>query len=179
MARVLQLSKTLIERPSLPEADWVAIRTFGGREDIPLWLELRRRAFALMKVGVRDWDQDDFRREFLAKPWWNRDHLWIAETTPAANAPRPRTAIGTVTLASRGGGPQGLPVVHWLAVHPAWRRKGVGRILMATLEGCVWDSGGRRIALETHEDWRSAAEFYGSLGYEEVQPSSDLAGAGS
>jgi hypothetical protein len=50
---------------------------------------------------------------------------------------------------------------------------------MATLETCVWDSGARRIALETHEDWRSAAEFYGSLGYEEVQPSSDLAGAGS
>ena len=69
MARVIQLSKTLTGRPTTPEADWVAIRTFQGREDIPLWLELRRRAFALMKVGVRDWDQDDFRREFLAKPW--------------------------------------------------------------------------------------------------------------
>jgi GNAT superfamily N-acetyltransferase len=170
MSRVLQFSKSLADRPQPAPPDWLALRTFQGRDDIPIWLELRRRAFALMKVGVRDWDQEDFRREFLAKPWWKREHLWFAETTPSAGATRPRTAIGTVTLALRGSGPQAQPVVHWLAVHPAWRRRGVGRLLMAALEACVWDAGGRTLALETHEDWRAAIEFYGALGYATDQP---------
>jgi GNAT superfamily N-acetyltransferase len=75
-----------------------------------------------------------------------------------------------VTLALRGAGPQAQPVVHWLAVHPAWRRRGVGRLLMAALEACAWDAGGRTLALETHEDWRAAIEFYGALGYTSGQP---------
>ena len=83
--------------------------------------------------------------------------MWFAESRGEA--------IGTVTLAERGSGAAAKPVVHWLAVLPRWRRRGVGRLLMSVLHRTVWDAGQREILLETHADWTAAAKFYESLGY--------------
>jgi len=162
MPAVLQLTRKLIERPAPEMVAGVQLRTYQGPQDIEIWLDLRRRAFARQQLGVRDWNADEFDREFLAKSWWQPEAMWFAETQPLL---MPSTPVGSVTLARRGEGSESKPVVHWLLVLPKFRKQGVGRLLMATLEAAVWDSGGRQVWLETHAQWAEAARLYGALGY--------------
>jgi GNAT superfamily N-acetyltransferase len=106
----------------------------------------------------------DFEQEFLAKPWWDPTRMWFAEpiSSDGAVASKP---VGTATLALRGSGQVARPVVHWLAVLPDWRRQGIGRLLMATLEACAWEAGYRQVFLETHAEWQEAVRLYEQLGY--------------
>jgi GNAT superfamily N-acetyltransferase len=53
--------------------------------------------------------------------------------------------------------------VEEVAVHSSWRRKGVGRALMAQFEEWSGSRGAKLVALAT----RRAAGFYRALGYEE------------
>ena len=89
--------------------------------------------------------------------------MWFAETQELLQSGE---VVGTVTLARRGISPDDKPVVHWLAVLPRFRQRGVGQLLMGSLEAAVWDEGGRQIWLETHEAWAEARRLYASLGYE-------------
>lgn len=165
MANVLHLYRTLREAPEMPEAPGVALRHFTGPSDVAVWLELRHRAFAREKVGVRQWTAADFQAEFLEKPWWAPERLWFAEAAagfPRLSSPSP---IGTITLAFRGTGVEAQPVIHWLAVLPSWRRRGIGRLLLAALEKTCWDAGYREIGLETHAGWTGAVRFYEQAGY--------------
>lgn len=154
---VLQLTKVLTARVEPQVTKEFAIRQYAGPVDIERWLELRHRAFARLKIGVRRWDRDDFEREFLQKSWWAPERLWLAESTDQSNC-----LVGTVALAERAGGQ---PAVHWLAVDPRFRRRGIGRLLMSHLEAFCWDQGQRQIWLETHSGWESAAALYQKLGY--------------
>ena len=70
-----------------------------------------------------------------------------------------------MTLALRGADEAARPVVHWLAVLPAWRRRGIGRLLMSVLEARAWELGYREVWLETHAAWEEAVRFYRALGY--------------
>jgi GNAT superfamily N-acetyltransferase len=163
MPIVQQLTKKLSSRPEPPPVADVRLRHYAGSVDIETWLDLRRRAFARQKVGIGDWDAADFEREFLQKPWWRPECMWFAETQ---ESPRQGEVVGTVTLARRGIPPDDKPVVHWLAVLPRFRQRGVGQLLMANLEAAVWDAGERQIWLETHQAWAEARRLYASLGYE-------------
>jgi GNAT superfamily N-acetyltransferase len=165
MTSVLQLTHCLTQRPAAPPIADVRLRHYDGPRDIPIWLDLRRRAFARQKLGVRDWDAGDFEHELLNKSWWHPRAMWFAETQSLL---LPAAAVGTVTLAWRGDPPDAKPVVHWLAVLPGFRRRGVARLLVSALEAAVWDAGGRQVWLETHVNWVEAARLYHSLGYEPV-----------
>ena len=163
MSEIAQLTRRLVERPAVPELDGVTVRNFAGGDDVETWLELRHRAFARERLGVRRWDAADFEREFLAKSWWNPEHMWLAEAKGMlASAPSP---VGTVTLALRGSGDEAKPAVHWLAVLPRWRRRGIARLLLANLEAVCWDLGYRQVWLETHTAWSAAMRFYDRQGY--------------
>jgi GNAT superfamily N-acetyltransferase len=164
MTAIVHRQRRLDARPSLSSIRGVSLRSYRGEVDIAPWLRLRERAFARQKVGVRQWDADDFHREFLDKTWWRPEWMWFAEAGDAPHA----DPIGTVTLAIRQSRDAAVPVVHWLCVLPAWRRRGVGRLLMNMLEQAAWDAGHREVALETHEAWREAAAAYEAMGYEVV-----------
>lgn len=160
---VLQLTKTLVERPPACDVMGTQLRPFEGEQDIDIWLGLRDRAFARERVGVGVWTHDDFHREFLDKWWWQPERLWFAELLgDGATVPR---VVGTVTLADRGSEAEPRPVVHWLAVLPQYRRCGMARALMAALETHCWDRGWKHVALETHRKWQRAIAFYEELGY--------------
>ncbi|MEX0979138.1 MAG: GNAT family N-acetyltransferase [Pirellulales bacterium] len=162
MPIVLQMTRKLALRPTPPELSGIRLRHYAGPQDIETWLDIRRRAFARQKVGISDWDSSDFHREFLSKPWWRPEVMWLAETEPLL---MPTSAVGTVTLARRGD----KPVVHWLCVAPGNRRQGVGRLLLTTLEAAAWDIDERQIWLETHTAWSEALRLYESLGYRPVE----------
>jgi GNAT superfamily N-acetyltransferase len=164
MDTVLHLSKRLSQRPTPGTISGIELRHFVGPDDIPVWLDLRHRAFARAKPGVQSWDRAEFATEFLNKPWWSPERIWFAVAgDPSTND---SSAIGTIALADRGTGAQAVPAVHWLAVLPGWRRGGVGRLLLEALEQRCWDLGQREIFLETHEGWTAARRLYESLGYQ-------------
>jgi GNAT superfamily N-acetyltransferase len=163
MPLVLQMTKRLTQQPILPQVPGILLRHYAGPRDVEAWLEVRRRAFARQKVGISDWDAGDFQREFLSKPWWRPEAMWLAGSRPLVVPP---SVVGSVTLARRGEAPHDKPVVHWMCVLPSYRRRGVGRLLLATLEAAVWEAGERQIWLETHSAWREALRLYESAGYQ-------------
>ena len=165
MTNVLHLYRTLLEPPELPRLPGVALRHFNDPNDVLVWLDIRHRAFAREKVGVRQWTAADFEAEFLSKPWWSPERLWFAESEPGMPDLTSHSPIGTITLAFRGSGAEAQPVIHWLAVLPSWRRRGVARLLLASLERSCWDAGYREIGLETHAGWTAAERFYEQAGY--------------
>ena len=167
MSSVLHLTRLLSQEPELVSVEGVRLRHFGDPQDAEIWLELRHKAFARQKVGVRRWDASDFAAEFLSRPWWRPEHLWFAHAEVGWS--RRPLDVGTVTLALRGTGPSAKPVVHWLAVLPEWRRRGIGRLLMSALERTAWHEGHRQIWLETHVAWDSAVALYEQLGYRPEQ----------
>jgi len=161
MASVLQLTRPLAQRPPRLEITGVQLRNYAGPADIPVWLSIRDGAFARQKVGVRQWNENDFQAEFLDKRWWNPRSIWFAEI---AEPPVPR-AVGTIALTWRGTAADAKPAIHWLAVLRSHRRRGIGRLLLNALETECWDQGYRQVWLETHVDWSEAGEFYTALGY--------------
>jgi GNAT superfamily N-acetyltransferase len=165
MSSVLNLRVELSRRPEVAGVPGVAIRHYAGPADIPVWLELRARAFAREKVGVGRWEVTDFEREFLQKAWWSPERMWLAQATDRLGIPCP---VGTVAWADRGREGEIRPAVHWLAVLPSCRRRGVGRLLLETLHAACWDAGYREVWLETHAGWQKAASLYESLGYRPV-----------
>ena len=170
MVNVLHLYRTLIGPPELPRLPGIVLRHFAGPSDIDAWLEIRHRAFAREKVGVRQWAAADFEAEFLSKPWWKPERLWFAEPAPGPAELTSPAPIGTITLAFRGSGAEAQPVIHWLAVLPSWRRRGVARLLLAALEQTCWEAGYREVGLETHAGWQAALQFYERARYTPRQP---------
>ena len=163
---VVHLVKLLQCRPEVREPPGIGVRTYCGEADIAAWLAIRNQAFAGQTAGTRPWTAHDFRREFLDKPEWRPEWIWFAETLEATT-PQP---VGTVamTLAELRQSPA--VNVSWLAVLPEWRRRGVGRQLLAALEIYAWDAGRPLVRVETRSDWTAAMQFYQSLGYSPSDP---------
>lgn len=135
------------------------IRTWRGDADIAPWLAIHRASFPAPRPEKRQWEEADLRRELLSRPTWRPEWTWFAETR---DHPQP---IGMIGLLPRPGDPLDRIHIHWLAVDPAWRRRGVARQLLVTAEQAAWDAGYRELALETLAAWREAVAFYEANGY--------------
>jgi GNAT superfamily N-acetyltransferase len=179
---IVRFEKTLTEPPRIPQARLLGLANFSGSRDIDDWLEIRDEAFHDLTRAGRPWTRDDFAREFIAQPWWTPERMWLVRSVESEGA------VGTVTLASpmathpervpvsQTGGQQSAGVagrsrtstdgvIKWLAVKPAWQRRGVGRLLVTVAEQRAWSLGYRRLRLETLQEWAGAVEFYKALGY--------------
>jgi GNAT superfamily N-acetyltransferase len=165
MSPILHLRKELLDPPVERMAANFRVRSIILPDDIESWLELRRRATADLTPPVREWTRAEFMAQMVDKPWWRDDRTWLAIDGVSEKA----TIIGAVTLAMRSGAAGDVPIVHWLVVDPAFRRRGIGRMLMSRLECAAWNSGWREIELETHAGWTEAVAFYQSIGYAPVR----------
>jgi GNAT superfamily N-acetyltransferase len=159
MPAVLHFRRQLFRPPDAVDVPGFSVRNIAIPADVAGWLVLRDRAMVDQSPRIRTWSAADFFSEMQSKSWWHTDRMWLAFAAELA-AP-----VGAVTLALREGADSTIPVVHWLLVDPAWRRRGVGRMLMAHLELAAWNDGWREIELETHAGWASAVAFYQSIGY--------------
>lgn len=155
---VQQLSRRLAARPDLPAVEGIVVRNFSGPADISLWRELIFKIFQGGTPPARMWTAEEFASQIMGQPWWSPARLWFGQTDGGQ-------VVGTVMLVASRDRENSLPAVHWLGVLPAWRRRGVARLLMAQLERCCWDEGFGEIRLETHRHWHSAAAFYRAAGY--------------
>lgn len=165
MMDILHFRKQLVGPPPVAPVAGIVVRTMVLPEDVAAWLALRKWAMARQTPVVRPWSPDDFQAEMALKPWWRPERSWLAIAGDVAGHKPTASLVGSVTLAER----KEAPVVHWLLVDPAWRRRGVGRLLMSHLERAAWDAGRREVQLETHSGWAEAVRFYQSIGYEPVR----------
>ena len=167
MTRILRLTRRLVCLHPGRACAGIRLRNFTGRDDIDRWLALRREAFDVVGTGGRQWQPDDFDREFLRKPDWSPERMWLAEQCPPESDFDyvAGDIVGSIYLGLRGSGSEATGVIHWLMVAPDSRRRGVGRMLVAALEADCWRRGIRQVSCETHADWSAATAFYASLGY--------------
>jgi GNAT superfamily N-acetyltransferase len=165
MLNLLKMVKKLDLCPNTVQIDGINLRIYEGCIDIDGWLSIRNASFSTESVTERRWVVTDFEREFLTKPWWSPDRMWFAEVAGENGGMK---AVGTITIGERSVGEKSLPTVNWLAVLPEWRGKGIGQLLLSTLEAAVWKSGRREIHLETHAAWTAALRMYKRTGYRVV-----------
>ncbi|GAA4382299.1 GNAT family N-acetyltransferase [Hymenobacter koreensis] len=93
-------------------------------------------------------------------------------TTTHALWRAPDGSVAGVARLSPGSTP-GQGQVRYMAVAPAWQGHGVGRQLMAHIEGTARQQGLTELVLHSRE---SAVDFYQRLGYAVVEPSHTLFG---
>ncbi len=162
MSPVLHLRKRLIAPPAAFGVGGIVVRHIELPTDLAAWLTLRQRTIAWLKPAARSWTADDFHTEMVAKSWWHPERTWLAVADEVSQS----QLVGSVTLAVREAQGLIIPVIHWLLVDPAFRRRGIGGLLISHLEQAVWAAGWRDVQLETHVRWSAAAAFYHSIGYE-------------
>ena len=173
MSNLLRLQKSLESGTTPVPVPDVSVRTFNGSDDVDQWLALRSAAFAEFDSAGRPWTAADFHREFTAKPWWQPGHMWFASGVLVPDEPPGAigsaiSVCGTIALARTGRPPHDRASVAWLMVAPAFRKRGIARTLLATLEAAAWDAGERMLTLETHAAWTAAVRLYESVGYARV-----------
>ena len=172
MSSILHLRKRLISLPAVAEVPGITIRPFNGADattaaaDARAWLALREAAFEGMTAGGRPWSLDDFHREFAAKPWCKPERMLIAVTTDSDR----EVIVGSVTLGRSGRAPNDFACLQWLMVRPDYRRRGIGRLLLNTIEQLALDAGETILMLETHATWSEAVRLYRAAGYESLLP---------
>lgn len=167
MTRILHLRRRLSCVGVPPACEGIRLRNFEGPDDINRWLALRREAFDVVGIRGREWNAADFDREFVKKPDWSPGRMWLADGCPPENEPRNVAGriVGAVYLGMQGRGVGATGIIQWLMVARDWRRRGIGRLLVATLEADCWRRGVHQVACETHASWTAATAFYKSLGY--------------
>jgi GNAT superfamily N-acetyltransferase len=166
-APVLQLRRELHGRPQPVDGAQLTIRA-ATPDDLAIWLQLRSVAVAQLQPRPGEWTVEDARREIFPSEVRQTARTWLAMAAKTTENDNPGGEIlaGSVTLLVGRAGCSVTARVHWLLVEPRFRRRGIARFLMATLERACWDAGIRRISLETHRNWTAAVAFYRSLGYE-------------
>jgi ribosomal protein S18 acetylase RimI-like enzyme len=160
--KILRLRKRLQRATAPMRPSEVRLRPFAGPGDIAAWLSLRAAALAGAIVEGRPWTAEDFQREFLSRPWWRAESMWLAEADVAGGT---SSVVGSVVLGRSGRPPHDRASLEWLMVAPAYRRRGIGRELVETVERAALERGETEITLETHADWREAVRLYERLGY--------------
>lgn len=76
-------------------------------------------------------------------------------------------AVGLVTLVTAYRGDQTRHSIGWLLVHPAARRCGLGRMLVATALAAADCEAAGEVWVETKVHWTSAIRFWRACGFAE------------
>jgi GNAT superfamily N-acetyltransferase len=80
-----------------------------------------------------------------------------------ARAGDQRAPVGVVTLVAAGAEDDARFSIGWLFVDPVFRRRGIGRALVARAMREAGSLGARGVHAETRDRWKAAVAFWGSF----------------
>ncbi len=143
---ILIRSMVAADRPAVAEL----IRSVGNFNQAEV-----ECALELVDIYLGDKDQRDYR-------------IVVAEDSSAKV--RAYACWGSIPLT------KGAHDLYWIATHPDFHGKGMGRALMAYVENKVQEERGRLLVVETSskESYRKTIGFYRRQGYEEVSRVQDF-----
>jgi GNAT superfamily N-acetyltransferase len=136
----------------------VSIRAGAGARDVNAIVRLHRDVYGSEYGLDRSFAKDvAMRLSELRRSGWPaaREGIWIAEAGGRA--------VGSITLADRGGG---LGRVAHLVLAPETRGSGAGRRLVEHVLSAARAAGYERLELETFSDLQAARSLYLSVGFE-------------
>jgi ribosomal protein S18 acetylase RimI-like enzyme len=125
-------------------------------------MEIRPFSIENEQAVIAIWQKCD-----LVRPW-NNPHLDIQRKLKVNRELFLVGTLGVKIIATAMGGYEGhRGWVNYLAVDPAFQKKGFGRQLMAEIEKRLLASGCPKINLQVRTDNTSALEFYSRIGYKD------------
>jgi ribosomal protein S18 acetylase RimI-like enzyme len=125
-------------------------------------MEIRPFSIENEQAVIAIWQKCD-----LVRPW-NNPHLDIQRKLKVNRELFLVGTLGVKIIATAMGGYEGhRGWVNYLAVDPAFRKKGFGRQLMAEIEKRLLALGCPKINLQVRMDNTSALEFYSQIGYKD------------
>ncbi len=150
------------ELKDLPDADVPAgyrIRTYETG-DGTAFVRIKNAAFMSENAGGRAWTATDFEKEYLHSPHFDPKRVLFAVF---GEEPVGTTTAWTATYRGREVG-----LIHWVAVVPEHRKKGLGWLLNVRALHKLKALGYREATLNTSETLESAVRLYRRLGFEVV-----------
>ncbi len=149
------------ELTDLPEAKPPAgyrIRTYETGDD-SAFVRIKNAAF-LSEGGGRAWTEVDFRKEYLDSPYFEPARVLFAICNGEP--------VGTTTAWTAMNRGKEVGLIHWVAVVPEHRRKGLGWVLNVRAVHKLKELGYGEAILNTSETLESAVRLYHRLGFEVV-----------
>jgi mycothiol synthase len=141
----------------LPEG--YAFRTY--REgDAGAFVRIKNAAFAGETGAGRAWTPEDFQKEYLESPYFRPERVFFAACG--------EELVGTTTAWTAMHEGREVGLIHWVAVTPGHRGRGVGEALNARALCHLKEMGYREAVLSTNASLRAAVRLYHRLGFQEV-----------
>ena len=150
------------ELADLPEAEPPAgyrIRNYETGDDAA-FVRIKNAAFMVENVGGRAWTVADFEKEYLDSPYFERKRVLFAV---CGDEP-----VGTTTAWSATYRGKEVGLIHWVAVVPEHRKKGLGWVLNVRALHRLKALGYGEATLNTSETLESAVRLYRRLGFEVI-----------
>ncbi len=150
----------VIERLTHPtsRAEW-SVSAWGETPPLPAVEALARAGTHLPRFA---WPLPaGLAAEVISRPG-RQVETWLASPTPGLPVAEP---AGLATLVTASGGQRIRVSIGWLLVHPAARRQGLGRRLVATLLMVAQQRAIENVWVETRSDWLAATAFWRDCGF--------------
>ena len=150
------------ELKHLPEAKPPAgyrIRTYETGDDAA-FVRIKNAAFLSENAGGRAWTVADFEKEYLDSPYFSPERVLFAVCKGEP--------VGTTTAWSATYRRREVGLIHWVAVVPEHRKKGLGWVLNVRALHRLKALGYGEATLNTSETLESAVRLYHRLGFEVV-----------
>ena len=150
------------ELTNLPEAKPPAgyrVRTYETGDDAA-FVRIKNAAFMTENGNGRAWTAANFQKEYLDSPYFKPERVLFAVYNGEP--------VGTTTAWTAMNHAKEVGLIHWVAVVPEHRRKGLGWVLNVRAVHKLKELGYGEAILNTSETLESAVRLYHRLGFEVV-----------
>ena len=155
----LRMWRNLEDLPKVEVANGYTLRSFEPG-DASAFVEIKNEAFSEEHGGGRDWTLFDFHKEYLDSPHFRPERVLFAASE--------EKLVGTTTAWTSEFEGREVGLIHWVAVVPEHRSKGLGQALNVQALHKLKEMGYEECVLSTNESLSSAVRLYLRLDFQVV-----------
>ncbi|MDE3001240.1 MAG: GNAT family N-acetyltransferase [Gemmatimonadota bacterium] len=155
----LKMWRELKDLPDAKPPAGYRVRTYRPGDDTA-FVRIKNAAFMSENAGGRAWTEADFEKEYLNSPYFYPERVLFAVF---GDEP-----VGTTTAWTATNRGKDVGLIHWVAVVPEHRKKGLGWVLNVRALHKLKALGYGEAILNTSETLEPAVRLYRRLGFEVV-----------